>query len=254
MKRYVLAAVVVLLATPGVAPAQMMGKGMSGGDAPSPPEARQGMMQKMPSPGMMSQGMEKRGGCTMAEGMMGPEMMGAMMPGMMSPMMDGMMSGKTRGCMMMAEGMMKGQIDLAGMRKALALSDEQVERLRAGQRPFQKETILTLASMKVAELELADLLAADKADFGKVEAKLKEIEGMRTKVRLVHIKATVAVKGVLSSGATGKAPGDERERTATGSAAEGRHPSGSTPSMSSTIRPVSPWCGFIFARPRQGRV
>ncbi len=49
MKRYVLAAVVVLLAAPGVASAQMMGTGMSGSDAPSPPEARQGMSESAPS-------------------------------------------------------------------------------------------------------------------------------------------------------------------------------------------------------------
>jgi len=169
-----------------------------GSDAPPRPPAQHEMKPQMPAPGMMAPGSAMMGGGMMKGGMMGSEPMGFMMPSMMSSMMDGMMPGKTRGCMMMAEGMMKGQIDVAQMRKALALSDEQVERLRASQRPFQKETILTLASMKVAELELADLLAADKADFGKVEAKLKEIEGMRTKVRLAHIKATVAVKAILS--------------------------------------------------------
>jgi uncharacterized membrane protein len=191
MKRYLLVSLVVFLMTPGVAPGQTMGR--PGSDAPPRPPAQHEMKPQVPAPGMMVPGPAMMGG-----GMMGSEPMSSMMPSMMSSMMDGMMPGKTRGCMMMAEGMMKGQIDVAQMRKALALSDEQVERLRASQRPFQKETILTLASMKVAELELADLLAADKADFGKVEAKLKEIEGMRTKVRLAHIKATVAVKGLLS--------------------------------------------------------
>jgi Spy/CpxP family protein refolding chaperone len=113
-------------------------------------------------------------------------------------MMEGMMPGPTRGCMMMAEGMMKGQVDLARVRKALALSDDQTEKLRAGLRPLQKEAILTLASLKVAELELADLLAGEKVDFGKAEAKLKEIEAMRTKVRLAHLKAADMVKGILS--------------------------------------------------------
>jgi len=177
MKRHLLVALAVLTVTPGVASSQM---------------AR--MPASEMSGGMMGQCKEMMGGGMMSGGMMGPDMMGAMMPSVM----DKMMPGKTRGCMMMAEGMMKGQVDLAQMRKAIALSDEQVERLRAGQRPFQKETILTLASLKVAELDLADLLAADKADFGKVEAKLKEIEGMRTKVRLAHVKAALAVKGILS--------------------------------------------------------
>ena len=158
MKGHLLVTLAVLTVTPGVASSQMMGAGM------------------------------------MPVGMMGPEMMGAMMPSMA----DKMMPGKTRGCMMMAEGMMKGQMDMAQMRKTLALSDEQSENLRAGLRPFQKEAILTLASLKVAELELADILAGAKVDFGKAEAKLKEIEAMRTKVRLAHLKAAEAVKGVLS--------------------------------------------------------
>jgi hypothetical protein len=203
MKRYLPVALVFLAVTPGVASAQMMGGGMSGGGAPPPAAAQQEAKPQMPASGMntgimgqgmmsgmMGQGKDMMGGCMMPAGMMGPEMMGSMM--------DGMMPGKTRGCMVMAEGMMKGQMDMAQMRKALALSDEQSERLRTGLRPFQKEAILTLASMKVSELELTDLLAGEKVDYGKVEAKLKEIEAMRTKVRLAHLKAAEAVKGVLN--------------------------------------------------------
>ena len=177
MKRHLLVALAVLTVTPGVASSQMA---------------------RMPASevggGMMGQCKEMMGGGMMSGGMMGPDMMGAMMPSAM----DKMMPGKTRGCMMMAEGMMKGQMDMAQMRKTLALSDEQSENLRAGLRPFQKEAILTLASLKVAELELADILAGAKVDFGKAEAKLKEIEAMRTKVRLAHLRAAEAVRGVLS--------------------------------------------------------
>lgn len=204
MKRYLLAAVVGLMVTPGMASAQMMGGGMMQGNVtPTQTSARHEMKPGMQAAGMMSQATETSGDCSMQAGMMGHDTRGTMMPGgmmgsMMSPMMDGMISGQNRGSMMMAGGMMNGQIDLGLMHQALALSDEQAERLRAGLRPFQKEAILTLASLKVGELELADLLAAEKVDFGKVEAKLKEIEGLRTKTRLSQLKATVAVKGILS--------------------------------------------------------
>ena len=204
MKRYLLAALVGLMVMPGVASAQMMGGGMmQGGGTTTETPARHEMKPGMHASGMMTQDTETPGDCMMQGRTMGHDMMGAMMPGgmmgsMMSPMMDGMMSGQNRGSMMMAGGMMNGQIDLAQMHQTLALSDEQAEKLRAGLRPFQKEAILTLASLKVAELELADLLAAEKVDFGKVEAKLKEIEGVRTKARLSQLKATVAVKGVLT--------------------------------------------------------
>lgn len=238
MKRYVLVAFVVLTVTPAVASAQMMGGGMSGGGAPSPAPIQQEAKQQMPASGMntgmmgqgmmsgmMGQGKDMMGGCMMPAGMMGSEMMGSMMPAMM----DGMMPGKKRGCMMMAEGMMKGQMDLAQMRKALALSDEQSERLRAGLRPFQKEAILTLASLKVAELELADVLAGEKVDFSKVEAKLKEIEAMRTKVRLSHLKAAEAVKGVLNKEQLEKLQGAVESSPAPAPAAPASPQKGATP-------------------------
>jgi len=203
MKRYLLVAFVVLAVTPGAASSQMMGGGMGDGASAQAGMAQQGAKSEM-SPagmggGMMGQCKEMMGGGMMSGGMMSGAMMGAeMMAPVMPSMMDGMMPGKARGCMMMAEGMMRGQMDMAQMRKTLALSDEQSEKMRAGLRPLQKEAILTLASLKVAELELADLLAGAKVDFGKVEAKLKEIEAMRTNVRLAHLKAAEAVKGVLS--------------------------------------------------------
>ena len=197
MKRYLLAALVGLMVTPGLAAAQMMGGDRSVND-PSQPRARHEMQPQTRGSGMMAQDTETSGDCMMQGGMMGHDMPGGMTGSMMSPMMDGMMSGQNRGSMMMAGGMMNGQIDFAKMHQTLGLSDEQAERLRAGLRPFQKEAILALASLKVAELELADLLAVEKVDFGKVEAKLKEIEGLRTKARLSQLKATVAVKGVLS--------------------------------------------------------
>ena len=109
------------------------------------------------------------------------------------------MPGPMRGCAMMAEGMMGGWLDFDHEREELALSDEQVGKLRAGLRPFQKDAILTLASLKVAELELADILAGAKVDFGKVEPKLKEIEAMRTKVQpRPPQQAGPSVKSVLS--------------------------------------------------------
>ncbi|HEY5999510.1 MAG TPA: periplasmic heavy metal sensor [bacterium] len=190
----------LVLAAPGTTSAQMMTEGMGGGMRPAGPvqpgmrEMPAGMMGPGMMPGMMGGAREPMGGAMMSAGMMGPDMMGSAM----SPGMDWAMPGKTRGCMMMAEGMMMGQGDLAGMRKALALSDEQAEKLRVVLAPFRREVILSLASLKVAELELADLVAGDKVDFDRVESKLKETEALRTKIRLVHFQAAYALRGVLS--------------------------------------------------------
>lgn len=231
MKRHVLVAFVVLSLAPGAASARMTGEGGGGGAAPPP--AQQDAGPQMPvagvSPGMMRQGMGMMpgmmGGGLMPAAMIGPELMGPMM----SSMMDGMMPGRTRGCMMMAEGLMKGQVDLARMRKTLALSDEQAEKLRASLRPFQREAILNLASLKVAELELTDILAGAKVDFGKVEAKLKEIETLRTRIRLVHFKAAEAVKGILTKEQLDKLQAAEQSSARTAPATPASPQSGATP-------------------------
>jgi Spy/CpxP family protein refolding chaperone len=194
--------------------AQMPSSGMEAG------MMGQGMMS-----GMMGQGKGMMCGGMMPAGMMGPEMMGSMMPSMMDPMM----SGQMRGCMMMAEGMMKGQFDLARVRKALSLTEEEAEKLRTVMRPFQKEAILTLASMKVAELELADILASAKVDFGKVEAKVKEIEAMRTKVRIAHLKAAEAVKGALSKEQLEKLQAVDESNPSPAAAAPASPQQGATP-------------------------
>jgi len=220
LKKYLLAAVVTLMATPGLAAAQMTGGGMmAGSPAAAEMHGQHEMTPQTRTGGMMGQGMQVPGDCMMQGGMMGSGAMGPMMHGgamgndgmasMMAPMMDGMMSGGTRGSLMMADGMMAGRFDLGRMGRALSLTDEQSNKLRTNLRPFQKEAILSRAALKVAELELADLLAADKVDFAMVETKLKEIEGIRTKARLSQLKATLAVRGILSKEQLDKLQGED---------------------------------------------
>jgi hypothetical protein len=61
-----------------------------------------------------------------------------------------------------------------------------------------KTRIKQRADVRVAELELQQLLEADPVEMGKVEAKVKDIEGLRTALRLNLIKAHEQAKGVLS--------------------------------------------------------
>lgn len=204
MKQYLLAALVGLMVMPGAASAHMMD--WNGNDATRTP-VRQEMRPQLQTSGMMTTDKDTDGDCTMHGGMIGSGTGSWMsrgngygtMPGTVSMIPDEMMHGQSRGIAMMAAGMMPGQVDFGRMRTALALSDEQAERLRTEIRPFQREAILTLASLNVAELELADLLAADEVDVGRIEAKLKEIEGVRSKARLSQFKATVAVKRILGT-------------------------------------------------------
>jgi Spy/CpxP family protein refolding chaperone len=120
---------------------------------------------------------------------MGPQMMQQMMRGMMG---DGMQS-------MSAEMRMPRPSQLVRMLKAeLGLSDEQGKQLTQIFSQATKAGIKQRADLRIAELELWELLEADPVDMGQVEARLKAIEELRTSLRLSLIKAHEQAKGVLS--------------------------------------------------------
>ncbi len=210
----VLASLGLVLVSVAAAVAQM-----SGGSAGQTEQGRMGggMMGQGMMPGMMgqdqTQGQGMMGGSMMGPGMMpcmmmgqgkGQGMMGGGMPGpgmmpfmMMGQMMDGMMPAKARACMGMIGMMMTGCLDLPQMQKSLGLTPEQLDKLMAIQRPLQKESIRIGADIRVTELDLADLLSADKVDLGKVEDKLKERESLHTKIILAHLRASEEVKKII---------------------------------------------------------
>jgi Spy/CpxP family protein refolding chaperone len=80
----------------------------------------------------------------------------------------------------------------------LALSEGQEKQLKDILYQVEKTHITQRADVRVAELELQQLLEADPVDMGQVESKLKDIEGLRTALRLQLIKAHEQAKGVLS--------------------------------------------------------
>ncbi len=189
--RRILLSVAFMLASVVAAMAQMSGEnpatrqGMMGGGMMGSGMMKSGMTPSMMPCGMMSQG----------QGMMGGGMTPCMMMGQMS---DGTVPARARGCFSMAGGMMTGSLDVQQLQAALGFSPEQVDKLKAALRPVQKEVIQTGAAIRVAYLDLADLLSADKADLGKVEGKLKELESLRTKIAMVHIRAAEEVKKIVS--------------------------------------------------------
>lgn len=80
----------------------------------------------------------------------------------------------------------------------LGLSPGQVTALQSLRSEFEKEAIRRSADLQIAELELAELLRADSADPAKVEAKLRQIEGLRTEIRLSRIKTLEKGKALLT--------------------------------------------------------
>jgi Spy/CpxP family protein refolding chaperone len=138
-------------------------------------------------------------------GMMGHESMeqpGAMKesppPGPSDMMGSGMMEMMKGGGMGGHMGMMKPGPMLRMLKTELTLSEGQEKQLKDILYQVTKTTIKQRADVRVADLELQQLLDADPVEMGKVETKLKDLEGLRTVLRLNLIKAHEQAKGVLS--------------------------------------------------------
>lgn len=84
-------------------------------------------------------------------------------------------------------------------REKLDLSAAQVKSLEQLKNDFQKESIRRDADLRVAEMDLNGLLSADKVDMAKVEAKVREIERLRTDLRIARIRTIQKGKEVLTA-------------------------------------------------------
>jgi len=132
-------------------------------------------------PGMM-------GNCGMYGNMMGPGMMGdcGMCGNMMGPGMMGGCGMHGHGCSMMDRLM------------DLNLDEQQRTSINEIKRKMMTDTIRRSADMRIAQIELRDLLQQDPVDMKAVEAKVKQLESMRTEMRLSHIKAREEIKAKLT--------------------------------------------------------
>jgi Spy/CpxP family protein refolding chaperone len=134
-------------------------------------------------------------GCGMQSGMMGSCGMGGGMHGC---------SGMCAGMKEMCGGMMgeKGQCCKRDFflccKDHLELTDEQVTSLKTMRMQFLRGDIQKDADLKLAELELKELMSADKLDMPAVEKKIKAIHGMKADKKIAHLKAFEKAKGVLT--------------------------------------------------------
>jgi Spy/CpxP family protein refolding chaperone len=131
-------------------------------------------------------------GC-MDQGMHHGEMMGG--TGMMRGT-GGMMGGM--GMMHGMDGMMGTEHPMWHMLKGLNLDDHQKESLRMIKDSVMKSMIRKSADLRIAQLEQKELLGKDPVDMNAVEAKFKQIEGIRTDMHLSLIKAMEEVKAELT--------------------------------------------------------
>lgn len=83
---------------------------------------------------------------------------------------------------------------------ALELDEKQKEAVRDIKSKTMKETIKKKADMQVYKIELKELLGRYSVDMKAVEVKLKQIEGARTDMHFLHIKALEEIKSHLTAG------------------------------------------------------
>jgi Spy/CpxP family protein refolding chaperone len=84
-------------------------------------------------------------------------------------------------------------------REKLDLSAAQVKNLEQLRNDFQKESIRKDADLRVAEMDLNNLLVAEKVDMAKVEAKVRDIERLRSDLRIARIRTIQKGKEVLTA-------------------------------------------------------
>ncbi len=150
-----------------------------------------GMRGRMGRDGM---GMMKCRMCHMREGSYG-------MGGMMGRRM-GMMKMMGMGPMGMAGSPMMMSLKLPDYyldcRDALNLTDGQVEKLARLKENLREETIMKGATVMVLELQLSDIVSNTGFKLSDADAKLKQIEAARLKLRMSVIKAAAEARNTLT--------------------------------------------------------
>lgn len=80
---------------------------------------------------------------------------------------------------------------------ALELSPQQVDDLKKLRSRFDREAIRSEADIKVAKMELDELLEADTVNLEKAEMKVRELERLRGDRKLSRIRTAEAAKALL---------------------------------------------------------
>lgn len=82
--------------------------------------------------------------------------------------------------------------------RRLGLDEKQKESIRNIRSGLMKKTITKTADVRIAKIDLRDMLSKDSVDMQAVEAKVKEIESLQADLRLSRIKAMLEVKALLT--------------------------------------------------------
>lgn len=91
-----------------------------------------------------------------------------------------------------------GSYSPMSMFKKLGLDEKQKEAVRAIHLQTKKTMIKKAADIKVAKIELQEILSKDPVDLAAAEAAVKKIENQRTEMKMMRIKAMEEVKSNLN--------------------------------------------------------
>ena len=92
----------------------------------------------------------------------------------------------------------EGPFDIEMFKEQLKLTDDQVAKLKKIRLDYQKEMIKRRANLRVAELELWELIDAKNLDMDKADKKVKEAEAIRAGIMLYRIKALQETRKFLT--------------------------------------------------------
>ncbi|MCA9742513.1 MAG: Spy/CpxP family protein refolding chaperone [Deferribacteres bacterium] len=86
----------------------------------------------------------------------------------------------------------------AFMAEALGLTDVQKEQIQGIHSAAQKERIDRQAKMKIARIELRELMVADTPDQGKIDAKVNELSTLQASMMKARVHNQLAVQKILT--------------------------------------------------------
>lgn len=110
----------------------------------------------------------------------------------------GQMGGQTGGMGPSGRGGSMAQMSAEDLKQRLGLSDEQTAKLKDIRRNYLKDTTMQGAKIRVAELELSDLLDEKKLDASKIEKKVKEIESLKSELTMGRIRSLIKTADFLT--------------------------------------------------------
>jgi Spy/CpxP family protein refolding chaperone len=83
--------------------------------------------------------------------------------------------------------------------KEIGLQEAQIDKIRSIRLSSQKEIIKLRAEVRIAQLELKELMSSDDPDKSKINKKIDETSALRAKIRKIEAGSRIDAQSVLTS-------------------------------------------------------